>query len=169
MNGPRHLNTLYDQNQLGQAYVENGKVAQGIALLEKTLADSRAIPGAESPDTLRVEVSLGWAYDAKGDLARAGKLWQHAYEGYGRLGSFQEGNAARAGELLGLNLTKQRKYAQAEPLLLSGYDGMRQRLSRMPAKERKWVRSSGEQIVDLYSRWPKPEQAARWRAKLEEP
>jgi non-specific serine/threonine protein kinase/serine/threonine-protein kinase len=210
VNGPRHLNTLYDQNQLGQAYVENGNVAQGIALLEKTLADSRAIPGPESPDTLRVEVSLGWAYDAKGDLARAGQLWQHAYQGYGRLGSFQEGNAANAGELLGFNLTKQRKYAQAEPvlrralalrekgsrddwgyfraqavlgaalaglrryaeaepLLLSGYDGMRQRLSRMPAKERKWVRSSGEQIVDLYSRWPKPEQAARWRAKLEEP
>jgi hypothetical protein len=79
VNGPRHLNTLYDRNQRGQAYVENGKVAQGIALLEKTLANSRAIPGAESPDTLRLEVSLGWAYDAKG--ARAGKLWQHAMRG----------------------------------------------------------------------------------------
>jgi eukaryotic-like serine/threonine-protein kinase len=200
---------LYDENQLGQAYVENGKAAQGISLLEKTLAASREILGFAVADTLRVEVSLGWAYDSQGELARAGQFWQHAFDGYRRLGSFQESNAAGASELLGQNLTKQRKYAQAEPLLrqalafrekgdrdkwsyfrtqaflgaalaglgryaeaepllLSGYDGLQQRFSRMPAKEQKWIRSSGEHTVDLYSQWHKPEQAAQWRAKAGE-
>jgi hypothetical protein len=63
---------------------------------------------------------------------------------------------------LGTALAGLRRYAEAEPLLLSGYAGMRQGLSRMPAKEKKWVRrSSREQIVDLYSRWHKPGAAAQ--------
>ncbi len=205
--GPRHPNTLSSNSLLGQAYVEAGQAAQGISLLEKTRDDFRAVSGPGARDTLMVETALGWAYDSQGDLGRAEQIWQRALEGFRRLGTGQEGNAANATELLGQNLTTQRKYgqaepllrqalayremgpredwrlfraraflgacfaglqryAEAEPLLLSGYNGMQQRVSRMPAKEHKWIRSTEEQIVDLYSRWPRPDQAAQWRAKL---
>jgi non-specific serine/threonine protein kinase/serine/threonine-protein kinase len=207
--GARHINILYVHSMLGQTLVEEGKTTQGIALLEKTLDDFRAIAGPASDDTLKVEVGLGWAYDSDGDLARAEQIWQHALEGFRRLGSYEDTNAADVSELLGQNLTKQRKYGQAEallgqaltirekgdredwglfraqaflgaclsaqrrygeaePLLLSGYAGMRQRASRMPAKQKKWIHSAGEQIVDLYTQWSKPEQAAEWRAKLQQ-
>ena len=105
------------ESYLGQNYVEEGKAPQGISLLEKTLADSRAALGSGVADTMRVEVALGWAYDVQGDTARAGQIWQHALQGYRSLGSDSEANAVDAGELLGQNLTKQRKYGQAEPLL----------------------------------------------------
>ena len=72
----------------------------------------------------------------------------------------------RAQAFLGAALTGLRQYSEAEPLLLSGYEGMRQRASRMPAKQRKWIRFSGEQIVDLYSQWSKSKEAAKWRATL---
>ena len=72
----------------------------------------------------------------------------------------------RAQAFLGAALAGLRRYSEAEPLLLNGYEGMRQRASRMPAKQRKWIRFSGEQIVDLYSQWSKPEEAAKWRATL---
>jgi tetratricopeptide (TPR) repeat protein len=207
--GARHPNTLYVENYLGQDYVEEGKTVQGIGLLEKTLADSRATLGSGVADTLRVEVSLGWAYDIQGDTARAGQIWQHALQGFRSLGSDAEANAVDASELLGQNLTKQRKYAQAEPLLrqavafrekgdrddwalfraqaflgaclagmrrfadaesflVNGYDGMQQRVARMPAKQKRWIRSTTEQIVDLYTQWSKPGQAAQWRAKLQQ-
>jgi hypothetical protein len=39
----------------------------------------------------------------------------------------------------------------------------------MPAKQKKWIRSSGQEIVDLYSQWSKPEQAGQWRARLQQP
>jgi len=74
----------------------------------------------------------------------------------------------RAQAFLGACLSAQRRYAEAEPLLLSGYAGMRQRASRMPARQKNWIRSAGEQIVDLYTQWSKPEQAAQWRARLRE-
>ena len=62
-----------------------------------------------------------------------------------------------------------RRFADAELLLVSGYDGMRQRASRMPAKQKRWIRSTAEHIVDLYAQWSKPEQATQWRAKLQRP
>jgi tetratricopeptide (TPR) repeat protein len=205
--GARHINTLYADSRLGQDYVEEGKVTQGISLLEKTLNDMRAVAGPGASDTLKVEVALGWAYDSHGELARAEQIWQEALLGYRHLGSFEESNAADVSELLSQNLTKQRKYqqaelllrqalairekgsqddwtlfraqafmgaclaglrryAEAEPLLVNGYEGMRQRAERMPAKQKKWIHSTGEQIMDLYSKWSKPEQASQWRTKL---
>ena len=207
--GARHPNVVYAESQLGQTYVEEGKAAEGISLLEGMLADARAF-GSGAADICYAESALGWAYDAQGDLTRAGQEYQQALACYRRLGSDTEAEAADTAELLGQNLTRRRRYdqaepllrqalafrektdredwnrfraqaflgaclarqqryAEAEPLLLSGYGGMRQRASRMPAKQKKFIRSTAEQIVDLYSRWSKPEQAARWRARLEEP
>jgi tetratricopeptide (TPR) repeat protein len=208
--GERHPYTLYVESQLAQTYVEDGKASQGISLLEKTHKAFREVAGAGAPDTLREETALGWAYDSQGDVVRAQQFWEGALDGYRRFGSEQEANAADVSELRGQNLTKQGKYAQAEPLLreavafrekdnrddwalfraqaflgaalaglrqyaeaepalLSGFEGMNQRATRMPAKQKKWIRVSGEQIVQLYSQWPKPEQAAQWRAKLSQP
>ena len=51
--GARHVNTLSSDSMLGQTYVENGTAAQGIALLEKTVNDFRAVEGPGSTDTLK--------------------------------------------------------------------------------------------------------------------
>jgi tetratricopeptide (TPR) repeat protein len=207
--GPRHPNLFYVQSILGQTYVEEGKSSQGISLLEKTGENLRSVVGVDPRERLKLEVALGWAYDAAGSLATAERIWRQALSGYRNLGKDDEVNAADVAELLGQNLSKQRRYeqaepllrhalairekrdpqdwggfraraflgaclagqrqyAQAEPLLLSGYEGMRQGASRMPAKQKKWIRSTGEQIVDLYSQWSKPAQATEWRAKLQD-
>ncbi len=115
--GPRHPNTLASNSLLAQVYVEEGKTAQGISLLEKALEDSRAVSGPGATETLKTEMALAWAYDSQGELRRAQQSWEHALEGFRRLGSGQEANLADASELLGQNLTKQRKYGQAEALL----------------------------------------------------
>jgi uncharacterized protein HemY len=110
---------LYADSRLGQTYVEEGNAAQGIPLLEKTLDAFRAVEGPGSSDTVRAEVWLGRAYDSQGDLAHAEQIWQLALQGYRRLGSYEEINAADVSELLGQNLTRQRKYGEAEALLRS--------------------------------------------------
>ena len=115
--GPRHVNTLYVDCRLGQTYVEEGKAAEGIPLLEKTVQTFREVEGAGSSDTVWAEVALGRAYDSQGDLAHAEQIWQLALNGYRHLGSYQEINVADVSELLGQNLIRQRKYAQAEALL----------------------------------------------------
>ena len=53
-----------------------------------------------------------------------------------------------------------------EPLLLSGYEGMMQRISAIPAHSRFRLEQAGKQIVDLYRKWGRPEKAAEWLSRL---
>jgi eukaryotic-like serine/threonine-protein kinase len=68
--------------------------------------------------------------------------------------------------LLGASLAGQRKYDEAEPLLLSGYEGMLQRRATIPWERRTALTRAAEWIVQLYDFWGKPEKAAEWREKL---
>jgi hypothetical protein len=68
--------------------------------------------------------------------------------------------------MLGGSLDGQKKYAEADPLLISGYEGLMQRGEAMQLQNRRFLSESGERIVQLYKNWGKPEMAASWRAKL---
>ena len=68
--------------------------------------------------------------------------------------------------LLGASLSVQKKYAEAEAPLLSGYEGMLQRAATIPAYNRFKLEQAGTWIVQLYLQWGKPDQAATWTQKL---
>ena len=72
----------------------------------------------------------------------------------------------RQPEPLGGSLLGQAKYAEAEPLLLAGYEGMRAREAKTPRVKEDLPGTAGERIVRLYEAWGKPEEAKAWRAKL---
>ena len=62
----------------------------------------------------------------------------------------------------------QKKYAEAEPLLLQGYEGMKQREAKIPAQFRQVSLTEAlERLVKLYEDWDKPGEAANWKKKLE--
>jgi hypothetical protein len=67
--------------------------------------------------------------------------------------------------LLGGALLGQKKYADAEPLLLSGYEGMKQREAKLRFFERKHMTDALDRLVRLYDAWGKPDEAAKWRAE----
>ena len=68
--------------------------------------------------------------------------------------------------LLGGALLGQGRYAEAEPLVVAGYEGMKAREARIAVPERSRLREAAERVVRLYEAWGKPEQAAAWKAKL---
>jgi hypothetical protein len=68
--------------------------------------------------------------------------------------------------MLGAVLADQGKYAEAEPLLLSGFEGLVQRETSIPQASRAALQQAGERIVQLYQAWSKPEKAAAWRENL---
>jgi tetratricopeptide (TPR) repeat protein len=71
---------------------------------------------------------------------------------------------------LGTVLLEQKKYADAEPLLLKGYEGIKARQAQMPPLYARFrVNEAGQRIVQLYEAWNRPEDAAEWRAKLQTP
>ena len=62
--------------------------------------------------------------------------------------------------LLGGALAGQKKYAEAEPLLVEGYENMK---PPPPAAVRK--KEALERVVELYEAWGKPDKAKEWRAR----
>jgi hypothetical protein len=68
---------------------------------------------------------------------------------------------------LGTSLAGQKRYSEAEPLLVSGYRGMLQREATIPAFNRIELAQTGKSIVQFYQAWQKPDQAARWQQELQ--
>jgi hypothetical protein len=64
-------------------------------------------------------------------------------------------------------LLGQHKYAAAEPLLLAGYEGMKQRATQIPAAAKFRLVEAAQRLVQLYEAWNRPEDAARWRKELQ--
>ena len=72
-----------------------------------------------------------------------------------------------SGTSLGASLAGQKKYADAEPQLVSGYEGMKRRQDAMTAPDRPALDEAGQSILKLYRDWGKPEKAAEWKQKVQ--
>jgi tetratricopeptide (TPR) repeat protein len=73
-----------------------------------------------------------------------------------------------ARSMLGGSLLGQRKYQAAEPLLLSGYEGLKQREDKIPAAGKPRPKEALERLVRLYEETNRPDEAARWKKLLAE-
>jgi hypothetical protein len=163
--GDQHRNTAAAMQRVGLLYRDQGKLAQADALLAESLAVRRSALGPEHPDTLDVQVDLAETKVLQQQYSEAGDLLS------GALKTLEETRANGwvryyCQSVLGASIEGQKKYAEAEPLLLSAYDGILQRKSGLSAPEMGRLRRAGERIVRLYQDWGKPAKAAEWRAKL---
>jgi hypothetical protein len=68
--------------------------------------------------------------------------------------------------LLGAALAGQKRYAEAEPLLLSGYAGLIQRKVTIPAASMSNLADAADWIVQLYRDWGQPDKTTEWQSKL---
>ena len=69
---------------------------------------------------------------------------------------------------LGGSLLGQMKFAEAEPLLLDGYEGMKQCAASIPTARMGWLCDAIERIVRLYEATGQNVKATEWRKKLDE-
>ena len=69
--------------------------------------------------------------------------------------------------LLGGALLGQKRYTEVEPLLVTGYEGMKSREATVPARGKYYLLEALERLVQLYEATDKPEEAAKWRKELE--
>jgi tetratricopeptide (TPR) repeat protein len=69
--------------------------------------------------------------------------------------------------MLGEALQDQKKYADAEPELLSGYEGLKRHEAKIPPQDKARLTQTLERLVLLYESWGKNDRAAKWRKELE--
>jgi serine/threonine protein kinase/tetratricopeptide (TPR) repeat protein len=70
---------------------------------------------------------------------------------------------------LGYALLGQNYYAEAESLLILGYEEIKAREKQIPRPDQYRVAEAGEWIVRLYDSWNRAEEAAEWRMRLARP
>jgi tetratricopeptide (TPR) repeat protein len=63
---------------------------------------------------------------------------------------------------IGESLYRQKKYAEAEPLLLKGYEGLKMQEKQIPPSQKHRLPEVAGLLRDLYKAWDKPDDAKKW-------
>jgi hypothetical protein len=164
--GGEHPDTLHTMTSLALLYRDQGEHQQAEVLYSQVLEARRRVLGSQHPDTTSVLVSLAGLRLQQQRYGDAEPLLREALTSYEK--SAPEGWRRYDGQsMLGASLAGQKRFGEAEALLLSGYHGMLQREATIPAFERIELDQAGKWIIQLYQDWGKPEQAAECREKLQ--
>ena len=152
--GPEHTNTLLCLSDFASMYQRQGKYALAETHAAQVLAGRRRAGGSEDPVEIQsAAADLALAHVSQGKFAESEPLARETLE-FNEKKQPDDWQRFRAESLLGATLAGQKKYAEAEPLLLEGYQGMLARKERMgvpnciPDRAPEW-------IVQLYQLWDK--------------
>ncbi len=163
--GPDHPYTLSSRSGLAADYAAAGRTAEAITLFEQTLSARRSKLGADHPNTLIALNDLAGAYldarrwnDAEKTARECLAVRQKRHpDDWRQFHTRSQFGTALAGE---------KQYADAEPNLLEGYAGLKEREAKMPAQGKRALAAAAARIVPFYEAWGKKEKADEWRKKL---
>lgn len=161
--GPEHTRTLGFLSDFATSYQRQGKydLAERYAL--QVVAGRRRAGASEDPfDTESATADLAETYVLEGKFAESEPLAHEILE-FNEKKQPDDWERFRAESLLGASLAGEKKYAEAEPLLLDGYQGMLARKQRTRVANWYHMFRAREWLAQLYQSWGKPEQAAAWR------
>jgi serine/threonine protein kinase/tetratricopeptide (TPR) repeat protein len=165
--GNEHVETAVGAGNLGEVLARQGRFSEAEPLFREALAIQKKSLGN---DHIRV---CEWLEDLVGTLQGRGELTESE-------ALLRESLAIRekrqpeiwetfdCRSMLGGNLLAQRRYGEAEPLLVSGYEGIKQREQRIPFHRRESLGKALARLVQLYEATDRPDQAAQWKQKLAE-
>ncbi len=162
--GPEQHHTLNCLSDFVSLYQRQGKYALAGTYAAQALAGRRHALGSEHPDTMASASDLALAYVSQGKFAESEPLAREAVE-FNRKKQPDDWQRFRAESLLGASLAGQKKYAEAEPLLLEGYQEMVARKDRIEVPDWYHLDRAHEWLVQLYQAWGKAAKAAEWRKK----
>jgi tetratricopeptide (TPR) repeat protein len=159
--------TRADMGTRAQNYAAQKKYAQAENAFVQLFEAQRRTVGREALNTLISESNIGWLRVKQQKFPEAESVLRAALSVLER--AFPDSRERfDCQNLLGQSLAAQTKYAEAETLMLAGYEGMSQRkptpqaaVSLAPANE------AGQAILNLYEALGRAEKAAEWKSRLE--
>lgn len=129
--GPEHTMTLGFLSDLASLHLRQGKYALAETEAKQVLAGRRRAGGSEDPfDIHSAAADLALVYLSEGKFAASEPIARENLE-FNEKEQPDNWQRFRAESLLGATLAGQKKYTEAEPLLLAGYQGMLARKEKM--------------------------------------
>jgi eukaryotic-like serine/threonine-protein kinase len=163
--GLDHISSLMTMYHLAVTFQTAGRLGDALPLLELTYRTSKAKLGPIHFHTLRTMNSLAEVYLESSRLADAESLLRESLA-IRRNAEPDNWTTFDTCSLLGAVLSGQKKYAEAEPLIIQGYEGMKAREAKISAPYKIRLTNAGERVLSLYEAWGQTEKAREWRKKL---
>lgn len=163
---PPHNKTVVTQSEerLIQLYIAVGKKTEAVELLQEQLADSRKTLPKESSQLAGRIAPLGLALLELKEYVKAEALLRECLA----IREKKEPNDWRTfntQSLLGGALLGRKKYAEAEPLLLKGYEGMKVREKTIPPQGNLRLPEALDRLIQFYTETNKPDEVKKWQAE----
>ena len=163
--GPEDHETLGIMTALGYLYQQEGKLGAAGGMLSQALEICQRTQPPENPLTLLTGDVMGLVLLKTGKYSEAEALFRSSLEKRLRLFPL-EWRTSYVRSLLGETLAGEMRFAEAEPLLLTGLAGLKAQATTIPASVDVSFRHTGECLVRLYTSWGRPAEAESWRQKL---
>jgi tetratricopeptide (TPR) repeat protein len=163
--GAAHPATLDSSNYLADAYLATDRLKSALPLFELLLSEFKPKLGPDHPRVLRLSACLAFCLLDVGRFADAELMLRESLAQRVRL---QPDNWFRFNieSQLGGALLGQKKYSEAEILLVTGYEGMKSREEQIPAAQ--WPKRLPEaldRLIKLYEETNRPDEAAKYKTE----
>jgi non-specific serine/threonine protein kinase/serine/threonine-protein kinase len=158
--------TIERMSQLASAYDAARRYSEAVGLFKELLTAERRMLPADDPALAGTLASLGSCLLHADKSAEAEPVLRECLAIRDKKEP-DDWRTFNTRSLLGGALLVQKKYTDAEPLLLAGYQGMRQREARIPPQARIRLTEALERLVQLCQATGSKEQATKWRKELE--
>jgi len=141
-----------------------GNLAEAEVLFTTALESRVRVLGKEHDVTLMTAMNLGNVRLERHEYASAEGIFRETLASYEKSHP-ETWQRYLCESVLGETLAAQSKYDEAEPLLVSGYEGMNQRKEAIAAFSLHHIEGARKSLVKLYKAQGKSEKAAEWEAK----
>ena len=162
--GAEHPMTIGSLSRIALIHQRQGQYALAETYAAQALVGLRHAAGSDDTNTMSIAEDLALAYQSQGKFAESQPLAREALETY-RKKLPDDWQRFRAESLLGASLAAEKKFSEAEPLLIEGYQGMQARKERIAVPDRYHLVLARARIIQLYKEWGKTDKAAEWQGK----
>jgi eukaryotic-like serine/threonine-protein kinase len=163
--GSDYPDALWSRNGLADVYESLGRWAEAERLYRDVLVRRRKALQPDSPMLAHSLAALARNLLTQSRSSEAEPLVREALAIRAKA-TPDDWQRYEAMSLLGWVLLCRGRFAEAEPLIVPGYEGMKAREARIWVPDRRRLREAAERVIRLYEAWDKLEQAQVWKAKL---
>jgi len=160
----KHASLRFVWNQLLDTYAKAGESAKFANVFKELLPDIRKLPARDRPYYAGMFASVSLSLLDQKQWTAAEPLLRECL-------AIREKTQPDAWttfstqSMLGGALLGQKKYIDAEPLLLKGYEGMKKREKTIPEQGKVRVTEAIDRLIELYTATKKPDEVKKWQAE----
>lgn len=165
--GVEHAETLASMSGLAEAYRHAGRLEEAEGLYHQVLEQQRKRQPEDTASVVIAAADLGELWLQAGKPTQAESLLRDNLD-LCRKNLPEHWLRFNAESLLGGALLKQKKFAEAGPLLRSGYEGLNARAGTLPVQARMHLRAAIERLAQFNEATGGVAQTAEWKQKLAE-